>query len=68
MKTKHHLDIEEMERLKISRDNLELMHRHIKRLEAYALKVDDILNLESMSDSLKLKKISIITDIIKQDI
>ena len=68
MKTKNHLDIEEMERLKISRDNLELMHRHIKRLEKYVEKVDDILNLESMSESLKLKKIAIITEIIKEDI
>lgn len=66
MKGVEHLDIQEMERLKICTHNLELMQRHITRLENYAKKVDDILNLESMNERYKLIAIERMTETVKQ--
>lgn len=66
MKGVEHLDIQEMERLKICSHNLELMQKHITRLENYVKKIDDILNLESMNDTYRIKAIARMTETIKE--
>lgn len=66
MKTTEHLDIQEMERLKICTHNLELMQRHIQRLESYVKRVDDIIALESMNDFYKIKAIARVTETVKE--
>ena len=66
MKTRERLDLEEMERLKICKHNLELMQRHIKRLENYVFKVEDILSIESMGANYKINAIARITDTVKE--
>ena len=66
MKTENHLDIKEMERLKICTHNLELMQKHIDRLEGYALRVDDVLGLESASPMWKLEAIARMTESVKE--
>lgn len=66
MKGVEHLDIQEMEKLKICTHNLELMQKHITRLENYVKRVDDIIDLESMSDAYKIKAIARITETIKE--
>ncbi len=66
MKSENRIDIEEIERMKICRNNLELMQRHIKRLENYVSKVEDIINIESMDAKYKIQAILRITDTIKE--
>ena len=63
MKSEHRLDIEEIERMKICRDNLQLMKRHIDTLEKYVEKVDKILKTEDVLNY-KIKEITRLTDII----
>jgi hypothetical protein len=62
MKSEHRLDIEEIERMKICRDNLQLMKRHIDTLEKYVEKVDKILKTEDVLNY-KVKEITRLTDI-----
>lgn len=40
---KNKIDIEEIERLKICKYNIELMERHVKRLEKAILDIDELL-------------------------
>ena len=66
MKGAEKLDIKEIEKMKICRDNLDLMQKHIVRLEKYAQQIDDIIGLTSMDSRYKINAIARLTDTIMQ--